>query len=219
MSDRADDKTGYCFPSVADLIERTELNRKTVLSCLSELERRKFLVDTGQRTGKTKQVKIWKLDFSLICAASRKESQKWNGSNISDEQSHISLKTVPKTGHGTTKESASKLPTTISDEQPTIGVVVECELDEIVEAALWQYSREGLVVRKPARFKSAVRRRIIAEGASVADLEARDQFIRAKAAKDADAARNAEECKPRPPLKQEQKARALAVCRGEGWRK
>ena len=28
LADRADDKTGFCFPSVADLVDRTELDRK-----------------------------------------------------------------------------------------------------------------------------------------------------------------------------------------------
>lgn len=219
MADRADDKTGLCFPSVADIIERTELDRKTVLACLSELEQKKFLVDTGQRTGKTKQVKIWKLDYSLICAASRKESQKRNGSNFPVEQSHFSKETVPKTGHGTTKESSSELPPTLQDEHSANGMVVGGDLDELVEAALWQSRREGVVIRKLARFKSAVRKRIMAEGASEADLEARDQFFRIKSAAEADAIRKAEERKPRPPITSEQKTRIRAICKGEGWSK
>lgn len=43
------------------LCEKTSQDRKTVLAHINALERRGYLIDTGQRKGVTKQVKIYQL--------------------------------------------------------------------------------------------------------------------------------------------------------------
>ena len=159
LADRADDKTGFCFPSVADLVDRTELDRKTVLACLTKLHEKKFLRDTGKRTGRTSQVKILELNYSLICAASGEASQKRNSSVFPSKESRFFAPTVPKTGHGTTMEPS--LTTTDS-------VVVE-KIDELVEAAIWAAWRGGKIISNPPGFRAAVRKRILSSGASVVD--------------------------------------------------
>lgn len=60
LADCANDE-GYCFPSLKHLCLKTGLNRKTVIVHLDELERRGYLIDSGQRKGVTKQVKIYQL--------------------------------------------------------------------------------------------------------------------------------------------------------------
>ena len=160
LADRADDKTGFCFPSVADLVDRTELDRKTVLACLTKLHEKKFLRDTGKRTGRTSQVKILELNFSLICAASGEASQKRNSSVFPSKESRFFAQTVPKTGHGTTMEPS--LTTT------TGSVVVE-KIDELLEAAIWAAGRGGKIISNPSGFRAAVRKRILTSGASVED--------------------------------------------------
>lgn len=180
LADRADDVTGTCFPSVADIVERTELDRKTVLSCLKELEQRKFLQDTGKRCGKTNQVKIWRLDLALLKQTSVKSSPNGDGSTFSPKPSQFSTQTVPETGYGTAREPSSNhhldghaggVGGDVSS-KPSTPVWQEGEirgdLEEFVAAAYWMQHRTG-GVRSPVGFKSKVRSRITAEGPNAED--------------------------------------------------
>lgn len=182
LADRADDVTGTCFPSVADIVERTELDRKTVLACLKELELRKFLQDTGKRCGKTHQVKVWHLDLALIKESSVKASPNRDGSDFPLKQARFSQQTVPETGYGTTKEPSSnrhldsraggvgddlnsKIPPPVLQEDDS-----QKNLEELIASAFWMENKTR-GVRSPAGFKSKVRRRITSEGASMEDWE------------------------------------------------
>lgn len=171
LADRADDKTGLLFPSTADLVERTELDRKTVLSCLSELQQKKILTDTGKRTGRTNQVKIWRLDFSLLQEASQKRdssishsesipksepSQNRNCSVFPHEASRFSARTIPKKGQGTTSEPS------FNHHQ---------EIDELVEAAVWVFLRGGKEIKNESAFRHKIRARILSDGASDEDIK------------------------------------------------
>ncbi|MCM1512483.1 MAG: helix-turn-helix domain-containing protein [Oxalobacter formigenes] len=49
------------WPSVADLVEKTCLDRKTVIAAVGALEAGGFLVDTGERKGKTRQIKVYRI--------------------------------------------------------------------------------------------------------------------------------------------------------------
>ena len=60
LADRAGE-THECYPSVARLVEDTEMDRKTVLKIIDELIEDGFIVDTGKREGRTKQVKVYLL--------------------------------------------------------------------------------------------------------------------------------------------------------------
>lgn len=60
LADNADDE-GRAFPSVESLVAKTSLDRKTVIQALDQLERYEVLRDTGQRVGRTKQVKVYRL--------------------------------------------------------------------------------------------------------------------------------------------------------------
>ncbi|WP_127491084.1 helix-turn-helix domain-containing protein [Acinetobacter calcoaceticus] len=60
LADRAGE-THECYPSIARLVDDTEMDRKTVLKIIDELIEDGFIVDTGKREGKTKQVKVYLL--------------------------------------------------------------------------------------------------------------------------------------------------------------
>lgn len=60
LADRAGE-THECYPSVARLVEDTEMDRKTVLKIIDELIEDGFITDTGKREGRTKQVKVYLL--------------------------------------------------------------------------------------------------------------------------------------------------------------
>lgn len=170
LADRADDKTGLVFPSAADIVERTELDRKTVLNCLTELQEKKILTDTGKRTGRTNQVKIWCLNFSLIKELSQKRDssnpsesvpktesfQKRNSSKFPSKASRFSVESIPKTGHGTTNEPS------FNHHQET---------DELVEAAVWAFRRGGKEIKNESAFRHKIRARILSDGASEEDIK------------------------------------------------
>ncbi|WP_198078875.1 helix-turn-helix domain-containing protein [Acinetobacter calcoaceticus] len=60
LADRAGE-AHECYPSVARLVEDTEMDRKTVLKIIDELIEDGFIIDTGKREGRTKQVKVYLL--------------------------------------------------------------------------------------------------------------------------------------------------------------
>lgn len=59
LADRHNDETGLAYPSTAWLAENTDLNRKTVMTSLARLEAKGYIIDSGYRVGKTKQVKAF----------------------------------------------------------------------------------------------------------------------------------------------------------------
>lgn len=60
LADRASED--HCaFPSMSRLVEDTEMDRKTVLKIIEELIEDGLIVDTGERKGRTKQVKVYQL--------------------------------------------------------------------------------------------------------------------------------------------------------------
>ena len=59
MAECAHYQTGKIFPSVKHLVEITGLNRKTIISSIDALEKAGFIRDTGERAGKTAQVKVY----------------------------------------------------------------------------------------------------------------------------------------------------------------
>ena len=75
MADRADEDN-RCYPTNARLQADTGLNRKTIQKCINLLIERGLISDSGQRSGRTKQVIV----YMLIGVANRdtKEAQKRN---------------------------------------------------------------------------------------------------------------------------------------------
>lgn len=52
------------WPSLARLCEKTNLNRKTVISALDSLEGKQMISDTGERKGISSQIKVYRLNLS-----------------------------------------------------------------------------------------------------------------------------------------------------------
>jgi hypothetical protein len=85
---------GHAWPSVATLIHKTGLDRKTVLSGLKALESAGFIVDTGSRKGQTQGVKVYSLSIPSgtdIGTATCEES----GTDFPPKQSQFSHQAVP----------------------------------------------------------------------------------------------------------------------------
>lgn len=60
LADCAGDE-GECWPSIAHICATTSLNRKTVIKALDQLTELGYLIDTGERRGQTKQIKVYVL--------------------------------------------------------------------------------------------------------------------------------------------------------------
>lgn len=80
-------KTGRCFPSIDHLEEITSQNRKTIIGNIAKLMAAGVVEDTGERVGKTRQIKVLRINTETVPKAeqfqkrnstvfSRKESQK-----------------------------------------------------------------------------------------------------------------------------------------------
>lgn len=77
LADYASDE-GECYPSIETMVRKTSLNRKTIISCLDKLVLDGYLADSGDRKGKTQQVKVYKI---------LKESQNRNSSVFTRKES------------------------------------------------------------------------------------------------------------------------------------
>ena len=88
------------YPTIESIIWKTSLNKKTILLAIEKLINCGVLVDTGQKKGKTKQTKVYKIDIERVPIL--EQYQKRNSSNFSNKESQKrdSLR-VPKTVHRT----------------------------------------------------------------------------------------------------------------------
>lgn len=68
MADVASEQ-GIAFPSIAHLCAATSEDRKTVIGAIAKLEAMGVLADTGERRGRTGQVKVYLLDLTFKGAA------------------------------------------------------------------------------------------------------------------------------------------------------
>jgi hypothetical protein len=119
-----------CWPSVQHLADATSQDRKTVMDGLRRLREAGFIKDTGERRGATGQVAVYLLKSPESGTAavaptpaplpapapsnSTKNGTSTESGTVPDfprnstespiKESRISLVTVPKTGHGTSKE-------------------------------------------------------------------------------------------------------------------
>lgn len=78
-------KTGRIYPSIAHLTELTGQNRKTIIANIAELESAGLLLDTGERAGATKQIKVYEAALGTVPKA--EQSQKRNSTENGRKQS------------------------------------------------------------------------------------------------------------------------------------
>lgn len=124
---------GLAFASVDYLAERTCQDRKTVLAAMASLVKQRYMVDTGERRGRTGQVKVYRLCVSPkstdvgtlteidapqveqkeALASAEKPKSTENGTVPKTDskstvfglkESRFSRERVPKTGHGVLRE-------------------------------------------------------------------------------------------------------------------
>lgn len=85
MCECANYKTGRITPSIAHLEEITGQNRKTIIAHIAQLEAQGFIRDTGERTGRTKQIKVYAAGVETVPKA--EPSQERNSSENDAKQS------------------------------------------------------------------------------------------------------------------------------------
>lgn len=66
LAERHNPESGLAYPSVAWLAEFGSLDRKTVMAALDRLEAEGLISDSGQRAGKTLQVKCYRLNLNGV---------------------------------------------------------------------------------------------------------------------------------------------------------
>ena len=72
------DAENRLWPSITDLVEKTCMDRKTIMAAIDTLEKNGYLIDTGERKGRTKQVKVYFVDTNSTGNGTVKEYQKRN---------------------------------------------------------------------------------------------------------------------------------------------
>lgn len=141
-----------CWPSTQHLADATAQDRKTVMDNVRRLRDAGYIEDTGERKGATGQVAVYRLktpengtvkakkvkpEPSRSDASNGTESgtvretvpktepvpkTDTNGTEFPYQQSRFSLSTVPKTGHGTSKEPVKNQEGTRKEEAHIDGV-------------------------------------------------------------------------------------------------
>lgn len=85
LAECADRVTAEAFPSVAALVEFSDLNRKSVIVNLDRLEAGGFIKSTGGKVGRTGQIKVYQLQLGTVPKA--EQFQKRNSTVSSVKQS------------------------------------------------------------------------------------------------------------------------------------
>lgn len=85
LADRHNEESGLAYPSIAWLCEFSDLNRKTVIASLQRLEALGLIADSGQRVGKSRQIKAYALHLETVPKA--EQSRKRNSPVFSARQS------------------------------------------------------------------------------------------------------------------------------------
>jgi pyocin large subunit-like protein len=85
LAECAQRENNTAFPSIAAIAEFSSLNRKTIILALDQLEADGFIVDTGEKVGRTKQIKVYHLALETVPKSER--SQKRNSSTFSRKES------------------------------------------------------------------------------------------------------------------------------------
>jgi hypothetical protein len=102
LADNSDDR-GLAYPSIETISRKTKHDRKTVERALHRLEKSGFIQDSGQRVGRTKSVKVFRLKW----ADERTEANP-NLGQLSNTENGVA--SVPSDPTSYPKNGVSKLP-------------------------------------------------------------------------------------------------------------
>jgi len=75
LADNARDDTDLCWPSLQHLIHKTGLDRKTIIAAIASLEADGILEDSGEREGKTRQIKVYRITVPKLVSLRTAYSQ------------------------------------------------------------------------------------------------------------------------------------------------
>jgi len=119
FADHADKATAECFPSVAALCQWTGCDRKTVMKSMASLEAARLIIDTGQRRGRTRQVKVYRLPLETVPeAAPVPETGQLNGTVFPTKESQKRDTEPPK--EPTSKKTTSSQKKNVREPVPFV---------------------------------------------------------------------------------------------------
>ncbi|MDQ5601599.1 helix-turn-helix domain-containing protein [Klebsiella pneumoniae] len=88
LADRADE-LHCCYPSIQRLVKDTGMDRKTIGKWINQMIEDGFISDTGERKGKTKQVRVLRLNIEVKEAQKRNSTKFGNNTKSGHETSPI----------------------------------------------------------------------------------------------------------------------------------
>lgn len=88
LADRADE-LHRCYPSIQRLVKDTGMDRKTIGKWINQMIEDGFISDTGERKGKTKQVRVLRLNIEVKEAQKRNSTKFGNNTKNGHETSPI----------------------------------------------------------------------------------------------------------------------------------
>lgn len=86
LADRADE-SHCCYPSIQRLVKDTGMDRKTIGKWIGQMIDDGLITDTGERKGKTKQVRVLRLNIEVKEAQKRNSTENGNDPKIGHETS------------------------------------------------------------------------------------------------------------------------------------
>lgn len=86
LADRADE-SHCCYPSIQRLVKDTGMDRKTIGKWVGQMIDDGLITDTGERKGKTKQVRVLRLNIEVKEAQKRNSTENGNDPKIGHETS------------------------------------------------------------------------------------------------------------------------------------
>ncbi|KTJ23852.1 hypothetical protein ASU86_25585 [Enterobacter hormaechei subsp. steigerwaltii] len=86
LADRADE-SHCCYPSIQRLVKDTGMDRKTIGKWVGQMIDDGLITDTGERKGKTKQVRVLRLNIEVKEAQKRNSTKNGNDTKFGHETS------------------------------------------------------------------------------------------------------------------------------------
>lgn len=150
-AERCNDETGCAYPSLAWLEEFSSLDRKTVVKSIKRLCSAKLIEDTGERAGRTKQVKIYRVLFGTV--PKTEPPQKRNSSVFPGKETQ-------KRNPEPSREPIPQEALLLSGESADAGVAppIRATPEQVVEAFNAMAARAGL--SKMIKFTTERRRKL-----------------------------------------------------------
>jgi len=111
LANCADGRSFECYPSIAYLCDATSQNRKTVIDNIRRLVDDGYIIDTGERRGRTASIKQYRLNVGAVPKPVRLKHPE-NGTAKESQKRDYLAETVPETEllsdteTGTTQEEA-----------------------------------------------------------------------------------------------------------------